>query len=396
MNEAPDMCEDTMPGFSQVSELLKRATDAGNVPGVSVAVATSDGPIYEYAAGKRDLESGAAMAPDTVVRIASMTKAITGACAMQLVEQGKLALDAPIGRLLPALSDVQVLEGYDADGKPKLRAPKRPITLRHLMTHTSGHTYDTWNARIGEYQKKAGTPSRSLGVKASLDIPLLFDPGDQWEYSISIDWVGLAVEQASGLKLADYMKANLFEPLGMYDTGFRINDEQRTRLSKLYARGKDGLVPFTREPPANPEFDAGGGGLFSTVRDYARFARMILNKGTLDGARVLKAETVALMGQNAMGDVNVRSLPAVVPTLTNDVTFIDGMKWGLSFLINPKQLATGRSANSLAWAGLMNSYYWIDPTRNIAGVYATQILPFCDVRSLKLFQDFETAVYEAM
>jgi methyl acetate hydrolase len=385
-----------MPGFSNVSNLLKNATDAGNVPGVSVAVTTPDGLVYEHASGKRDLESGVAMTPDTVVRIASMTKAITGACAMQLVEQGKLALDVPIGRLLPALSDVQVLEGYHADGKPKLRAPKRPITLRHLLTHTSGHTYDIWNATIGEYRTKAGTPPLGSGLLASLDIPLLFDPGEQWEYSISIDYAGLAVEQASGLKLADYMKKNLFEPLGMHDTGFRINDEQRGRMATLYGRTKEGLVPFTREPPENPEFDAGGGGLYSTVRDYAKFAQMMLNKGKANGAQVLKPETVALMSQNAMGDVNVKRLPTNMPVLTNPVDFIDGMKWGLTFLINPKQLATGRSAGSLAWAGLMNSYYWIDPTKNIAGVYATQILPFCDVKSLKLFGEFETAVYEAL
>jgi len=386
-----------MSGLAKISDLLTRATDAGDVPGVAVAVATPDGVAFEGAAGKRDLESSAAMTPDTLVRIASMTKAVTGACAMQLVEQGKLALDAPVAKLLPELGKAQVFEGYDADGKPKLRAPKRPITLRHLLTHTSGHTYDIWNATIADYRTKAGTPALNSGQLASLDIPLLFDPGEDWEYSISIDWAGLAVEQVSGLKLADYMQKNLFDPLGMGDTGFRINDSQRARLAQLYGRTKDGgLTPVTREPPKDPEFDGGGGGLLSTVRDYAKFTRMILNRGTLNGARVLKADTVALMSQNAMGDVNVRRLPAVAPSLTNPVEFIDGMKWGLTFLINPQPLATGRSAGSMAWAGLMNSYYWIDPVKNVAGVYATQILPFCDVKSLKLFQDFETAVYEAI
>jgi CubicO group peptidase (beta-lactamase class C family) len=387
-----------MSAFAKISELLKRATDAGDVPGVAVAVATPDGVVFEGAFGTRDLDDGAAMAPDTMIRIASMTKAITGACAMQLVEQGKLALDEPIGRLLPQLGDVKVLEGHDADGTPRLRAPKRPITLRHLLTHTSGHAYEFWNATIADYRKKAATPPVASGLLSSLNIPLLFDPGEQWEYSISIDWAGLAVEQASGLKLADYMQTNLFGPLGMSDTGFRINDSQRARLARLYGRTREGaLVPVTRDqPPPDPEFDGGGGALFSTVRDYAKFTRMMLNSGTLDGVRVLKADTVALMSQNAMGEVNVRRLPAVATTLTNPVDFIDGMKWGLTFLINPEPLATGRSAGSLAWAGLLNSYYWIDPVKNVAGVYATQILPFCDVKSLKLFQDFETAVYEAI
>jgi methyl acetate hydrolase len=385
-----------MSGLTSISDLLKRATDAGDVPGVAVSVATADGVAYEYAAGQRDLASGAAMTADTVVRIASMTKAITGACAMQLVEAGKLELDTPIGPLLPELAAAQVLEGYDADGKPRLRAPKRPITLRHLMTHTSGHTYDTWNATIGEYRARSGMPLMGSGLLASLSIPLLFDPGEKWEYSISIDWVGRAVEEASGLKLADYMKRNLLDPLGMRDTGFRIGDGRRERLASLYLRKHEGLTPFTRDPPANPEFDGGGGGLFSTVQDYAKFAQMILHRGKFNGAQVLKPATVELMSQNAMGEINVRPLPPVVPTLTNAVDFIDGMKWGLTFLINPKPLPTGRSAGSLAWAGLMNSYYWIDPVKKVTGVYATQILPFCDVKSLKLFQEFETAVYRAI
>lgn len=385
-----------MAGLSSISDLLQRATDAGDVPGVAVSVATPEGVAFEGAAGRRDLASGAAMTPDTVVRIASMTKAITGACAMQLVEQGKLDLDSPIGRLLPELGAAKVLEGYGADGKPRLRDPKRPITLRHLLTHTSGHTYDIWNATIGEYRAKMGTPLLGSGLKSSLSIPLLFDPGEKWEYSISIDWAGRAVEEATGVKLTDYMQRNLFDPLGMPDTGFRIDDSQRARRATLYLRKAEGLTPFTREPPDNPEFDGGGGGLFSTVQDYAKFAQMILHKGRFNGVRVLRAETVELMSQNAMGDVDVRRLPAVQPTLTNPVAFIDGMKWGLTFLINPKPMATGRSAGSLAWAGLMNSYYWIDPVKQVTGVYATQILPFCDVKSLKLFQDFETAVYEAM
>jgi CubicO group peptidase (beta-lactamase class C family) len=227
-------------------------------------------------------------------------------------------------------------------------------------------------------------------------MPLLFDPGDKWEYGIGIDWAGLAIEAASGLKIADYMQQNLFAPLGMNDTGFRIGDGQRARLAALYLRKDDGFAPFDRGRPEVPEFDGGGGGLLSTVKDYTTFAQMILRKGKHNGTQVLKPETVELMSQNAMGDINVTSLPCVIPHLSNAVDFTDGMKWGLTFMINPKPMATGRSAGSLAWAGLMNSYYWIDPAKNIAGVYATQVLPFCDVKSLKLFQEFETAVYRAL
>lgn len=385
-----------MPDFSSISDILQRATDAGDVPGVTVSVATLDGVVFEAGAGTRDLANKVAMTPDTLVRIASMTKAITGACAMQLVEQGKLALDAPIGRVLPELGAVQVLEGYDAKGKPRLRPPKRPITLRHLLTHTSGHAYDTWNATIGEFRAKSGTPLLATGLLSSLSVPLLFDPGEKWEYSISTDWAGRAIEEVTGTRLSDYMRRNLLDPLGMPDTAFRINEEQRRRLAQLYARtAEGGLKPLHGEVP-EPEFDSGGGGLYSTAQDYAKFAQMILHRGHFNGVQVLQPATVALMSQNAMGGINATNLSTVMPRLSNNVEFVDGMKWGLTFLINPKPLATGRSADSLAWCGLMNSYYWIDPVKKVTGVYATQIMPFCDVKSLKLFQEFEKAVYDAL
>ena len=385
-----------MASTAAISALLKRATEAGEVPGVVAAAATAEGIIYQGAFGRRSLANDQPMTLDTVVRIASMTKAITGTCAMQLVEQGKLDLDAPIAGVLPDLGNVQVLEGYDAAGEPRLRPPKRPVTLRHLLTHTSGHVYDTWNAKITPYREKAGIPGLETGRNAALLTPLMFDPGEDWEYSIGIDWAGKAVEAVSGMTLGRYMTQHIFEPLGMSDTGFQIGDAQRARLATIHARGPDGLAPFDRKYPENPEFEAGGGGLSSTVGDYLTFTQMILHNGAFNGAQILKPETVALMSRNAMGDVNVRALKGVLAWRSNDVDFIDGMKWGLTFLINPRPMATGRSANSLAWAGLMNSYYWIDPTKKVTGVFATQILPFCDVKALPLFEAFERAVYDAI
>lgn len=387
-----------MANLASIAEVLKRAADAGDVPGVAGAVATADGPVLEAAFGKRDLATGAAFKPDTVVRIASMTKAITGACAMQLVEQGKLDLDGPIGRVLPELGAIKVFDGFDADGKPRLRAPKRPVTLRHLLTHTSGHVYDTWNGDSGVYREKAGLPPLDTGLNASLSTPLFFDPGERWEYGIGIDWAGKAVEAASGLKLADYMKRNLYDPLGMPDTGFRINDEQTRRLAQIYLRTGEGLTPFERNPPKSLEFDAGGGGLYSTVRDYLKFAQMILNKGRGNGNQLLKAETVALMSQNSMGDINVTKLPTAAPALSNDVDLYPEMakKWGLSFLINTAKTAEGRSAGSLAWAGLANTYFWIDPSRDVAGVILMQLLPFFDGKCLEAFAGFERGVYAAL
>ena len=382
-----------MADTQAISDLLKRATDAGDVPGVVVAAGTADGPIFVGGSGVRDVTSGTPMTPDTVVWIASMTKAVTGACAMQLVEQGRLSLDEPIATVLPELARMQVLEGFAPDGAPRLRPAQRPITLRHLLTHTSGCVYDSWNPEMARYLAATGTPSILSCTNASLSVPLLFEPGDRWDYGTGIDWAGKAVEAVSGQRLGQYMQQNLLQPLGMTDTAFRIGPAQRQRLAKVHNRVPEGFVATDLELPQDPEFEMGGGGLYSTASDYLRFTRMILNGGTLDGTRVLARETVAAMSANAIGDLVCRPLKTVAPPVSNDVDFIAGMKWGLSFLINPEPLPTGRSAGSLAWAGLANSYFWIDPVRRVSGVYATQLLPFFDAMAVRLFQDFEAAVY---
>jgi methyl acetate hydrolase len=381
---------------SKITEGLRRAADSGDVPGVVAAAATSDGVIFEGAFGKRSLATGAATTPDTVVRIASMTKAVTAACAMQQIERGNLSLDGDLATIVPQLGRVQVLEGFDGAGKPRLRAPKRAITLRHLLTHTAGYSYDMWNGDIVRYIEVTGMPGIMTCKNAALELPLVADPGEKWEYGISIDWAGKAVEAASGRNLDRYMQENILGPLGMTDTGFKIGDAQRGRLASVHARTPDGLAPIEMEFPQNPEFFMGGGGLYSTMSDYLKFTRMILHGGTLKGVQVLRPETVATMSRNAMGDLVCTPMKTSVPSATNDVDFVAGMKWGLSFMINPSPMATGRSAGSLAWAGLANSYYWIDPIRKVTGVFATQILPFNDAKSVKAFEGFETAVYQAL
>jgi len=385
-----------MVGTSRIADGLRRAADAGDVPGVAAAAATSEGVIFEGGFGTRNLATGDSMTADTVVWIASMTKAVTAAAAMQLVEQGKLSLDGDIAAILPELGRVQVLEGFDAANKPRLRAPKRAITLRHLLTHTSGYAYDMWNADITRYAKQTGTPGIISCRNAALALPLVFDPGEKWEYGISLDWAGKAVEAVSGQMLDRYLRDNLLTPLGMTDTAFKIGDAQRKRLAKIHARTPDGLVPTDTALPQDPEFHMGGGGLYSTVGDYLRFAQMILRGGTFNGVQVLRPETVAIMSRNAMGDLVCNPMKTVAPSLTHDVDFVAGMQWGLSFLINPRPLPTGRSAGSLAWAGLANSYYWIDPVRRVAGVHATQILPFFDPKAVAAFEAFESAVYAAI
>ena len=337
------------------------------------------------------------MTVDSVFWIASMTKAITTAAGMQLVEQGKLSLDEPIGKVLPDLASPQVLEGFDAKGEPKLRAAKKPITLRHLMTHTAGFAYDMWNGDMVKYLEKTGTPGITTCQNAALKTPLMTDPGTRWEYGTNIDFVGKAVEAASGKRLDAYLRDHIFTPLGMSDTGFKIGDAQRKRLVGMHARGEDGTlaaIPFELEQ--EPEFHMGGGGLYGTAGDYIKFCQMILNNGKGNGNQLLKPETVATMGQNHIGDLAMGKMTTAIGWATNDVDLYPDMvkKWGLSFLINTAKTAEGRSPGSLAWAGLANTYFWIDPTKNIAGVILMQLLPFADPQALQTFAEFESGLYK--
>src|ERR1700676_2233192 len=385
-----------MQGNAQIDQVLRQKSDAREIPGVVAIAANSQEVIYQGAYGKRDLSKDDAMTTDSVFWIASMTKAITAAGAMQLVEQGRLALEAPIGNVLPDLAAPQVLEGFDAKGEPKLRPARNPITLRHLMTHTAGFCYDLWNDDMVQYLAKTGTPGIISCQNAALKTPLASDPGTRWEYGINIDYVGKAVEAASGKRLDTYLRDSLFTPLGMADTGFKIGDAQRQRLVGMHARGPDGslaAIPFELEQ--NPEFHMGGGGLYGTAGDYIKFTQMILNKGRGNGNQVLKPETVAMMGQNHIGDIKMTKMTSAVAFATNDVDLYPDMvkKWGLSFLINTARTPEGRSPGSLAWAGLGNTYFWIDPARDVSGVILMQLLPFVDSKCLEAFAGFERGVY---
>lgn len=385
-----------MQNQSQIDDVLRQNTDTGEIPGLVAMAVTPDEVIYQGTFGKRDLSKNDAMTADSVFWIASMTKAIAAAASMQLVEQGKLSLDDPIGRVLPDLAAPMVLEGFDAAGNPKLRPANKPITLRHLLTHTAGFSYNMWNGDMVQYLQKTGTPAPRSGLNVSLRVPLMTDPGTRWEYGINIDWVGKAVEAASGKRLDAYLRDHLFAPLGMTDTSFRISDSQRQRLVGVHQRQTDGsLKPVPFEVEQNPEFLAGGGGLYSTAGDYIKFIRMILNQGRGNGNQVLKPETVASMGQNHIGELNMTKMNSAIAAITNDVDLYPDIvkKWGLSFLINTARTPEGRSPGSLAWAGLANTYYWIDPSRQVAGVILMQLLPFADRKCLDTFAAFERGVY---
>src|SRR5207247_2302462 len=286
-----------------------------------------------------------------------------------------------------------------AAGQPLLRPPKRSITLRHLLTHTAGFGYEIWDPAVARYQTVTGTPGVTTCTNAALTTPLMFDPGDRWEYGISIDWVGKMVEAAGGQKLDRYFQENIFGPLGMKDTSFRISPSQRERLASVHQRGADGaLTPVPFEVQQDPEFLMGGGGLYGTAPDYLAFAYMIMQGGTFKGAQVLRPETVALMAQHHLGALDIGVLRSTAPTLSNDVELFPRMPkgWGLSFLINTQPAPTGRAAGSLAWAGLANTYFWIDRAKRVCGVFLSQVFPFYDRTAIDLFEKFETEVYRAL
>jgi methyl acetate hydrolase len=381
----------------QIDAALARAVERGEVPGVVAVAATAERAVYAAAFGERGLGGGTAMTLDTMFRIYSMTKAVTSVAAMQLVEQGKLALDAPVPDIgEPALNAPQVLEGFDAAGQPRLRPAKRPITLKQLLTHTAGFVYEVWNADAKRYVETTGTPSILSGKLVALRRPLAFDPGERWEYGINIDWVGRIIEALSGQSLDACFREHIFAPLGMNDTGFVPTAEQRTRQAQVHQRRGDASLEAQPLPaPSVPEFFAGGGGLVSTAPDYLRFLRMLLSDGALDGARILAPETVALMNRNHIADLPAGIMKTCMPAISNDVDLFPGaeLRWGLGYMLNMQPGPNGRSAGSVSWAGLGNLYYWLDPARRAAGLIMTQILPFADPAVLRLYGEFERGVY---
>jgi methyl acetate hydrolase len=382
----------------RANRLLSDACAAGRVPGVVAMATDRNGVIYEGAFGERTLGGGVAMTVDTVGWIASMTKALTSTAAVQLVERGKLDLDAPAAKVVPEIAELKVLTGFDAAGAPQLRPVKRPITLRHLLTHTSGCSYEIWNTDMQKVQAAFGIPSVTTCQNKALTLSLVADPGERWEYGVGIDWAGKMIEAVSGLKLGQFLKSNLFDPLGMSSTAFRITSDMRGRLAGVHLRGPDDkLSVFPFEIPQEPEFEMGGGGLYGTVGDYLKFIRAILNGGQSGGERVLKPETVQSLRLNHMGTNRVSLLKAAIP-LTNDAEFFPGVEksWSLAFQINDAPVLTGRPAGGLMWAGLANSFYWIDFASGVGGVLLTQIFPFADKESIPLYYGFETAVYDSL
>ena len=374
-------------------------TSTPRVPGVVAMVTDRHRNIYEGAAGKRRLDQPADMTTDSIFAIFSTTKAITGTAVLQLVEEGKLDLDAPARRYAPEIGKLQVIEGFAANGEPILRAPKRDITTRMLMVHTAGLSYDFINRTYNRLAEERGQPSVITASKACLMTPLLFDPGERWEYGTNLDWCGQIVEAITGSRLGDVFKARIFEPLGMQDTTFELTDAMRKKRAGIHARNADGsLTPMDFELPARPEVHMGGHGLYGTIGDYMRFIRMWLNDGMGEHGRVLKADTVRMAEKNHLGENKVTPITGVIPSLCNDAEFFPGQSksWALTFMINDEEAPTGRPAGALGWAGLANLFYWIDRRNGFGGYWATQILPFGDPASFIGYMNFESAFYESL
>ena len=378
-------------GATGLDQTFRAARDRRKIPMAVAMAATADKTIFTGAYGKRDFSSAVDVTAGSIFRIASMTKAVTSVAAMQLVEQGTVTLDEPVSKHLPQLGELKVLQGFDKNtGKPILRPASKPVTLRHLLTHTAGFAYDNWDGNLLKYMEQAAGAAGPI-------TPLMFEPGTRWEYGTSVDWAGRLVEKVTGQTLEAYFQRHILEPLGMRDTGFILPAEKFDRLVGSYQRQSDGSLKETlRTQPAPPASFNGGGGLYSTAEDYVRFMQMILRRGRgSDKQQILQAQTVDLMASNQIGELRAGILKSVKPERSSDLDLHPGFidKFGLGFLINTTAYKDGRSAGSLAWAGLMNTYFWIDPRRGVCGVVLMQFLPFADTEAIGLVGDFERAVY---
>ena len=388
--------------FKQAADNILTTTvgRAGGAPGVVAMATDRKANFYEGAAGKRELGKDQPMTLDTVMAIFSTTKALTGVCIMQLVEEGKIKLDEPAKKYVPELAELQVLDGFDAAGQPKTRAPKRDITINDLMLHTSGLSYEFFSEDDLKYRTAKNIPTVVSCTFASVRTVLLHDPGERWTYGANIDWLGRIVEQQRGKRLGEVMKDRVFDPLAMTDISFNMTESMKARRATIHDRAQDGkLTPLPDLAlPQPPEMDMGGHGLYASVGEYMKFIRMVLNDGAGPNGRVLKAETVERMCKNGLGNIKVGGWKTSIPSLSNDGEFFPGLSksWSYTFMVNDVEAPTGRPAGSLMWAGLANCFYWIDRKNGIGGYWGSQILPFQDAASYPGFVEFETAVYGAL
>lgn len=369
------------PAPADLDRLLRTAVEQNQVPIVVAMIADGRGVVYEQAVGT---------SKETIFRIASMTKPVTSVAVLQLVEAGKVKLDEPAKTYLPELGAVRVLDGETQ------RPPKSPITVRQLLSHTAGFGYEFMRKELFDLVSKKELPSMMAGGDAFLKAPLLFDPGTQWEYGISTDWLGRLVERVSGQSLEIYFGEKIFKPLGMSDSFFTVPASKQSRLAKLFQRKDDGTLaaqPGELAPPS--DFLSGGGGLHSTAADYLLFVRALMAGGQLGSRRILSRDSVAMMGANQIGDLTIRPVSSVIPQFATDGAIMPGAldKFGVGFALNSKAAGTNRGVNTMSWAGIFNTFFWIDREKQIGAVVMSQSLPFLEPGPKKLLDDFDRAVY---
>ncbi len=366
-----------------LDQWLAAAAKQHGIPAAVAMIAGPDRSIASAATGPRDAESGLPCKLDSIFSIASMTKAVTTVAAMQLVEQGKVKLHDPVSPHLPQFEKLQLLEGFDPQGRPRLRPARTHVTLHHLLTHTSGLAYSIWNPDLDRLRTLPSPPPQPL---------LLTEPGTRWEYGTSCDWAGRLVEKISGQTLEDYFQQHIFTPLDMTDTSFILPPAKFERLMGTYHRESDNkLHPEARTQPKPPTSFNGGGGLYSTAADYTRFMQSLLHRGK----GILKPETAALMMHVQTGSLSAGKMKSLRPELSADVDFHPGVddSFTYGFLTNTKPYPQGRSAGSLAWGGILNTFYWIDPKKKLCATILMQFVPFCDPAAMNLLRSFEHRVY---
>jgi CubicO group peptidase (beta-lactamase class C family) len=387
----------TIQATSTIDQVLQDAIAAGDVPNVVAIAADDKGIIYEGAAGPRAVGRDDPVGADNPLRVASMTKPVCTVAALQLVERGNLDLDAPVERYCPEFADLKVLEGFDG-ATPKLRPPASRAIIRHLLTHTSGQPYWFWNVDSAHWHKVTGVPIMTTGEAISLTEPLMSDPGTTFQYGLAVDWLGKVVEAVSGMSLDRYFAENITGPLGMRDTAFVLTDEQRARSAPVHRRGENGkwtVTDYDWNP--RPAWWSGGIALYSTPRDYLTFQRMLLGGGMLDKTKILERSSVDAMFTNQLG---LMDFPPLIKTadlmISDDFMLGPGYKWGFGLLLNTLQQPGLRAAGSGGWAGICNTYFWVDPASRITGAIYSQFLPFVTPEMLRLYQNFEKALYASL
>ena len=373
-------------------KVLSDAVAAQNVPFVVAMSGNSNGITFSGAAG--EAAQGRAAQEDTVFRIFSMTKAVGSIAAMILIDRGKLGADTPVADIVPEWNELKVLEGFDGN-TPVLRAPNTTARIWHLATHTSGLEYEFWNADTARYLEVTGHPTILSGLISSMNYPLTSDPGTRWGYGPSTDWLGRVVEAVDGRRIDAFCREEIFQPLGMASTAFEAAGLE-SRMADVSIRGEEGTFgPFEIAPPSQPEFYGMGHALYSTAPDYMRLLRMVLNKGQLDGNRILSEQGLDHMLSDHMHGLTFQNMRTVAPPLTADVELPEGTVHSFAFVRSPADIPGKRSAGTQSWAGVCNTHYWVDPAKDVAAVIMTQSLPFVETPFMDTYDAYERAVYAA-